>query len=79
MNLRYVLSFVSDNLGERKLFDPMQGRFTYSTFKEANERLQGFLKAGDLSKILSQKEIESLSVSKVECYPGHNDPKSLYI
>lgn len=72
LNNRYVLTRLNDD-GQRTLAEPMQGRFTYATYGLAKERLDSL--KSSMEEKLGFKEIE---VRMVECYQGHNDPKTCW-
>ncbi len=69
---RWVITYFSKK-GYRTLLDPAQGRYTYETKEEAEERMR-VLEPGLREKILGA-DADSLAVLPVECWPGHHDPK----
>lgn len=80
LNVRYVLSFINKD-GCRVLVNPMQGRYTYATQEEARKRLGNLLSANtedQLKNVFGPQSIGTFKVSAVECWPGHNDPKSMW-
>lgn len=74
---RYVVTHVT--LSGRMLLDPMQGRYTYATEAEAQDRINGLIEDNSPSRWRSIGVDETtLAVRACECWPGHFDPKSLY-
>ena len=67
---RYVVTKLNRN-GERTLFDPQQGRYTYATREEAETRANAFLHDCHCDGM-------KLEVRACECWPVHFDPKEVW-
>lgn len=81
MNIRYVVSYI-DKDGLRKMVAPPQGRHTYDTQEIAEGHLAALLHNNYeelLADVYGKQSIGTFEVSRIECYPGHNDPKGCYI
>lgn len=68
---RFVITQSKD--GQRVLADPQQGRFTYATADEAQERLDAMLSNNSQERL---REVFGLplEVRPCKCYAGHFDP-----
>lgn len=81
MNIRYVISRI-DKDGLRVMIGPQQGRSTFATTQVADEYLKEVLKNNSeetLINIFGQQAIGTFRMSAIECWPGNNDPKGIYI
>lgn len=72
--VRYVITHVADS-GLRVLTLPGQGRYTFATREEAEERMR--LLAPSLCEKVLGDRADTLQVVGVPCYPGHFDPKRM--
>lgn len=74
--IRFVITHVNRE-GMRTLTEGVQGRYTYATREEAQERLEAFRPS-----YAAQPEIgvpaETMEVRPVACWPGHFDPKTCW-
>lgn len=71
--IRWVITYFCTRHGYRTLTEPGQGRYTYATQKEAEERMRLF--EPSLREKVLKEEASTLAVVPVECWPGHHDPK----
>ncbi len=77
--MEYVTRYIVTHLrnGFRCFFDPRQGRYTYATPEEAQQRIDAFLaepsNTPDRWRSINVNE-NTLEVCTVSCYPGHFDP-----
>lgn len=76
--LRYVVTQGNPEMGGRMLAQPMQGRYTYATKKEAQKHCDAFL-AHNSHEVLASLFHLPLTVKVCRCYPGHYDPIGLYL
>ncbi len=75
---RYVLTYVN-RAGDRCMVDARQGRFTYATREEAQQRLDSLLAHNTperLAEFFSPNP--QLDVRAAECWPNHFDPMTYY-
>jgi len=74
---RYVVTYIKPGLG-RILADSRQGRRTYATPEEAQERLDTVWGDPTANNMDLWGEDPQFEVRPVPCYPGHFDPKTMY-
>lgn len=67
--VRYVVTHINKS-GVRVLTNAQQGRFTYATTEEAQQRLDG-IKPNHVHG-------DTMEVRPVKCWPVHFDPKTCY-
>jgi hypothetical protein len=75
--VRYVVTHVAEKgtcAGLRVLTFAAQGRDTYATEEEARAALEAWRGPQGLPRVLSPRELASLDVTAVPCWPGHHDP-----
>jgi len=80
MSTRYVITHV-DRDGERRMTHAMQGRFTFSTPKQAEELLDALIAqspANRIAEAYGEQAVNTFEVRPVECYEGHHDPKTMW-
>ena len=79
--IRYVITnmiIMAGGATARTLTFPAQGRYTYATKEEAEERLKLFELDSRTKRILSPKQASTLEVRPCRCWPGHFDPRGIY-
>lgn len=75
--IRYVITHLCSGIEGRQLAEPMQGRFTYATQEEAQQRLDAIV-SGTNAQALETLFNMPLAVRPCECYPRHFDPIGRY-
>jgi hypothetical protein len=80
-NIRWVVTFVNRG-GARSLVDAAQGTYTYATSGEAEQRLDAMFGPDNPNGAARIRAIygdnPQFAVRPVECWPGHNDPKTVW-
>jgi hypothetical protein len=71
---RFVLTYINKD-GMRQLFGAAQGRNTYATKEEAENRLKAVLTNNSEDTL---KNYPKMEVRPCECWPIHFDPKGIY-
>lgn len=72
---RYVVT--QERNGTRTLAEPAQGRYTYPTAEDAEDRMK-ILQIGGIARAIGTATASTLEVRPCECWPGHFDPKGIY-
>lgn len=79
-NIRYVATYVNKD-GERTMIGPAQGRHTYATEREARAQIDAMRTNNGprtLADAFGEGAAATFEVRPVECWPGHNDPKTVW-
>ena len=77
---RYVVTHVERD-GLRTLTFGAQGRWTYETPEEAQERVEAILRGNTparLAGVFGQQAVGTFAVRPCACWPDHFDPKGIY-
>ena len=78
MNIRYVITMVNKD-GDRTLALPCQGRYTFETEREAQQHLNAILSNNSTTTLRrAYGDPSKMAVRAVDCWDGHNDPKSIW-
>ncbi len=80
-NIRYVVSYINKD-GMRRMMSAAQGRNTHAARAEAEEDLKNVLENNTrdlLEGVFGKDAYDTFAVSAIECWPGHNDPKGIWI
>ncbi len=77
---RWVITHIGVH-GLLRMTDPAQGRYTYATEDEAERRMRAILSnvTNDAAGVFGEQSVGTFEVRRVECWPGHHDPKSFYV
>lgn len=79
MTVRRWTITILNGEGERVLFFPAQGRYTWETFERAQEVGDAFHDNPDnrdkLASVYGRPDaVDTMDVTEVECWDGHFDP-----
>lgn len=74
--VRYVVTHITK--GHRQLTFAMQAANAYDTPQEAQRILDIFRDGGQLIKVMTQEEINTMAVRPCECWPNTGEPKGMW-
>jgi hypothetical protein len=78
--IRWVITHL-DREGQRVLTGAAQGRNTFATYREADDRLRATTannSADTLASVYGAQALGTFEVRPCDCWPVHFDPKGVY-
>lgn len=81
MNIRYVITHIeqsSPTRGMRRLTFRNAGSNTFDTPEQAQQLIYAMRSNNSPSTLAMYGTPDTLEVRAVECWPGHNDPKTIW-